>query len=333
MRSQMKEHWQHRSSNSIPAPHAIDAMLQPALPGARVLQAQAVGGGLSTTLVKLWLAGREQPVVLRSYTRDREACAREARIAALIGDSVPVPAVLYADPQGEATGTPYMLLAWVDGVRLADLLRDGTSDDARSALRSAGEMLAAIGEFRFAAPGFLDHNLDIAAPLEMSRQVVVAYTDVLLARGAAAHLGPELAARLHDFIEREAPALDIPAADSRLVHFDYNPPNLLLRPDGDGWRVAAVLDWEFAASSRPLCDIGNMLREERRFPPGAAQAFADGFREAGGELPPRWRQLARLLDLLALLDFLARPAVAAVVVQDVSALIQTTVTRPVDDEQ
>jgi hypothetical protein len=48
-----------------------------------------------------------------------------------------------------------------------------------------------------------------------------------------------------------------------------------------------------------------MLRDPR--PPGFAEAFLDGFRGAGGGLPPGWRDLSRAIDLYALADFLTRP--------------------------
>jgi aminoglycoside phosphotransferase (APT) family kinase protein len=69
--------------------------------------------------------------------------------------------------------------------------------------------------------------------------------------------------------------------------------------------VVAVLDWEFAFSGPPLFDVGNMLRDPR--PPAFAEAFVAGYRDAGGELPPGWRRLARALDLFSLADFLTRP--------------------------
>ena len=74
---------------------------------------------------------------------------------------------------------------------------------------------------------------------------------------------------------------------------------------GGGWRVVAVLDWEYAFSSSPLYDVGNMLRFPR--PPGFEEAFLAGFRDNGGELPPDWRRLSRALDLYSLADFLTRP--------------------------
>jgi aminoglycoside phosphotransferase (APT) family kinase protein len=57
----------------------------------------------------------------------------------------------------------------------------------------------------------------------------------------------------------------------------------------------------------PLGDIGNMLRFRADQPDGFAGAFIAGYRDAGGPLPPRWREISEALDLYALADFLTRP--------------------------
>jgi len=68
-----------------------------------------------------------------------------------------------------------------------------------------------------------------------------------------------------------------------------------------------VLDWEFAFSGSLLTDIGNMLRFSGRYPPGFTSGFIAGYQEAGGRLPPGWREISEALDLYALADFLTRP--------------------------
>jgi aminoglycoside phosphotransferase (APT) family kinase protein len=97
------------------------------------------------------------------------------------------------------------------------------------------------------------------------------------------------------------------AGARQLVHSDYNPKNLLAVPSGGRWSISAVLDWEFAFSGSPLTDVGNMLRFRDAHPPGFDGAFVRGYREAGGVLPPRWREISEALDLYALADLLTRP--------------------------
>ena len=91
------------------------------------------------------------------------------------------------------------------------------------------------------------------------------------------------------------------------MHSDFNPKNLLTANHHGTWTITAVLDWEFAFSSSPLFDIGNMLRFHDELPPEFADGFVAGYDEAGGSLPGNWRELSQALDLFALADFLTRP--------------------------
>jgi hypothetical protein len=50
-----------------------------------------------------------------------------------------------------------------------------------------------------------------------------------------------------------------------------------------------------------------MLRFRDRYPPGFTDGFLAGYQDAGGLLPPRWREISEALDLYALADFLTRP--------------------------
>jgi hypothetical protein len=50
-----------------------------------------------------------------------------------------------------------------------------------------------------------------------------------------------------------------------------------------------------------------MLRFPGAYPAGFGDGFIVGYRRAGGQLPPDWRELSQALDLYALADFLTRP--------------------------
>jgi hypothetical protein len=77
-----------------------------------------------------------------------------------------------------------------------------------------------------------------------------------------------------------------------------------------GWRVDAVLDWEFGYSGCPYGDAANMARfgadYPARFLDGFRAAFAD-HQPAGGVLAEDWGYLGRVLDMFALSDLLTRP--------------------------
>jgi hypothetical protein len=90
----------------------------------------------------------------------------------------------------------------------------------------------------------------------------------------------------------------------------------------DSWRVAALMEWEFAWSGPPLYDLGVMWRDSHRLPRAFGERLMEEFAQHGGELPAQWLLIARLLDLINLCDFLARSDADARTVEDARALIE-----------
>ncbi|WP_238018917.1 aminoglycoside phosphotransferase family protein [Dactylosporangium sp. AC04546] len=267
-----------------------------ALPGQRVTSARPMAGGYSNDNALLTTAGGGA-YVLRRYRR-ANTCPVETALARRLAGVVPVAEVVAADETGADAGEPVLLSVYVPGRPLGELL-SGTG--AAGLGRAAGTTLARAGTATFPAPGFFTDGRLEPGPAEPTAGLD-AFVDRCLREGnAAGHLSGAEQCSLRRLAERTAPELAVLHGSRQLVHGDYNPKNLLA---ADG-RVVAVLDWEFAFSSSPLYDIGNMLRDPR--PSGFAEAFVAGFRDGGGELPDDWRRLSRALDLYSLADLLTRP--------------------------
>jgi aminoglycoside phosphotransferase (APT) family kinase protein len=113
-----------------------------------------------------------------------------------------------------------------------------------------------------------------------------------------------------------------------LVHGDFNSPNIFVRHDGGKWRVAAILDWEFAFAASVFCDVGNMLRYERPGQPRYDPYFSRGLVDGGLALPDDWFLRARLADLPALCELIARNDVPDEIVAELRDLIGETIRRP-----
>ncbi|WP_250008872.1 phosphotransferase [Actinoplanes sp. M2I2] len=277
-----------------------------ALPGQRIASTRTLTGGFSNDNTVLTMVGGDR-YVLRRYLGDNK-CALEAALARQLTGRVPVAEVIGADRDGDKAGEPVLLSRFVPGVPVNEL------DEA--ALTEIGDevggTLARIGAVEFETPGFFDgdrlagagHLVPDGAELT---EGLDGWVDRCLTEGnATGHLTDAEQRALRAWAREAAPELGVLKGSRRLVHSDYNPKNLLAARSADGrWQVAAVLDWEFAFSSTPLVDIGNMLRFPRS--PAFTDAFLGGFREAGGDLPQNWRRLSQALDLFALADFLTRP--------------------------
>jgi aminoglycoside phosphotransferase (APT) family kinase protein len=339
--------WRRRLQSWTMAAELTDSRIRGwlgrALAGQRVTAARTLSGGYRNENILLVTADGQR-YVLRRYLAEEavtgsgagpdgglgaagRTCAIEAALAARLRGTVPVAEVIAADPAGAAAGAPLLLSRYVPGTMVSELLArpagpaaaagadaDADADaDAGELGRAAGTALAAIGSVRFGSAGFFG-GPDLVPSAAGMPASLPEFVDGCLrtanARRWPAGTGLTTAEQdgLRELAARSGPAADRAGAAGRLVHSDYNPKNLLAARRGGRWVISAVLDWEFAFSGSPLADIGNMLRPR----PGAALAafgtgFIAGYREAGGELPPGWRETSAALDLFALADFLTRP--------------------------
>ena len=296
-----------------------------ALPHSRVLDAQPLAGGLRNANFKLRLEAGERPVVLRIYEHDASLCRKEIDLLRMLGGTVPAPAVIHAEPQDLDGIPPFAVLEWVDGIDLRELRRGGDAEAIAQAAESAGEVLAAIGRFRFPKAGWLGPGPGVTVPLVEGADPMPRFLDLCLASAYLCRRMPgELRAGLHALAWAQAPAFAELEREPRLVHGDFNGRNLVVQPVSGRWRVAAVLDWEFAVSSTPLADLGNFLRYERAARPLLEPHFPEGYRRAGGELPANWRQLARFADLLAICESLTHDGLPDASAAELVELAQAT---------
>lgn len=301
---------------------ALAVLTGPAFPGRRVTGHAVAEGGLANTNVRVTLAGRTAPVLVRLWVRDPGAAARELALLRLVAGRVPVPRVLHAAADNPVTGHPYAILEWVDGQRLdTAIARDAAGAAALGA--AAGAALAGIHSFHFDRTGFLDAAPAVSVPAEIGGAGLAGFLHDCLVEGSGGErLGAALTDAVLAFAAREGALLDGWDGPPCLTHSDFNGSNILVRPGASP--VAAVLDWEFAFSGAPFFDLGNLLRPPLGAVDGFAAAVADGYVAAGGRLPADWRRMSLLADLFAWADFLNRPSAGPALVRDARAVIVAT---------
>jgi len=277
------------------------------LPGRRITAGEQLGGGYRNENIRL--VTDDGSYVLRRYVRGDAArtCAIEAALAdRLSAEAVPVAEVIAADPEGDAAGVPVLLARYVPGVMVSEAV--ARSPAAAAGLgAAAGRALAAIGAVTFPTGGAFTGPDLVPSPERLPASLPEFLESCLRAGNAASALSPAEIGGLRVLAAAADPLARSVGGARQLVHADYNGKNLLA-VGGDGrWSISAVLDWEFAFSGSPLADIGNVLRFRDSHPPGFADGFIGGYRDAGGQLPARWRDISEALDLYALADFLTRP--------------------------
>ena len=291
-----------------------------AIPGREVLSVERLEGGQRNTNVKLRVEGMADPLVLRIYRHDAALCRKELDLMKLVRGVVPVPDVIHEE--ADAT-PPFVLLRYVDGITFRELRRTGDDAAVAEAAESVGEVLAAIHKHEFPQAGWLEPGLRVGAPLLEGADAGRRFIELCLGSEAARErMGKELRARVRRAVRQGSEDLAAMEEESRLVHGDFNKRNVIVARAGGGWRVAAVLDWEFAIASTPLTDLGNFLRYEREDQPAVAPHLEKAYRRAGGSLPDEWRRLSQLVDLIALCELLSRPELPDDVAREVIELVE-----------
>lgn len=186
------------------------------------------------TMLRMVLRPQREDGILAPYDVGRQYRVMRA----LSATAVPVPPVLWYESTGDVLGTPFFVMALVEGETLP-LFWFGKS----RRLLAAAEALAGVHavDWRAAGLGFLAAGAE-DDPLE-------AVLGPWRARAERLRIGrAPLLVALGGWLREQQPA------DARvaLLHGDPNPGNYLFR----GERVAAVLDWELAALGDPRSDLG-----------------------------------------------------------------------------
>ncbi len=249
-----------------------------------------VGGHINTNYVVTLDNG--QRLVLRIFAQGEAALRREAEALRTMAGSIPVPSLylaVFAPPSFEY---PYAVLEWIEGTSLNEVLASHPSSQAQ-----VGEAVASTL-----------FTIQEQAPPGYAYGPFVDYIrDCLFGRGAEQYLGPETATRLWTLVQEQSPFLQELCRGPVFVHGDFQGDNILLRGDSGRWRVAGVLDWEWAHSGCYLRDVGSLLRYEGTAGIAFQRGLESGFSQLGSPLPPEWSRAARIWDTAALCEKLAYP--------------------------
>jgi len=229
----------------------LDAFLRGALPGlGGAVRLARIGGGQSNPT--FFVDYDTRSLVLRKQPPGEllpsaHAVDREFRVmSALAGSGVPVPPmVLWCDDRA-VVGTPFYLMARLDGRVFAAHALDGVPRDERRAMyASMADTLAALHRVDPAAVGLADYG----RPGDYFARQVKRWSRQWTASRTRENPWLE---RLIAWLPANLPAGG--EGESAICHGDYRIGNLMFHPVEP--RVIAVLDWELSTLGHPLADLG-----------------------------------------------------------------------------
>ena len=307
-------------------PDAVARLLSNICGTRRIAHIQLLSEGLCNFNYRVDFDSGAESVVLRIYGRDSNACQKEIELLRLLRETVPVQEVLQVNTSGFDGVGPFIILRYVEGITFRQLRRTGDAEAIAQAAYSIGEALAAIGRHQFAQRGTLGAGPAINGDFLNGPNAIPKLIDASLASPTLrSRLDERESARVHELAWSHAQALAHLQEERCLVHGDFNNRNVLVHCVQGRWRVAAVIDWEFALAGSPFFDIATFLQYERKQSPSREPHFSLGYQHSGGKLPADWWQLARVVGLAKQCELLAQENVPADIVAEVVGLVQETV--------
>ena len=169
---------------------------------------------------------------------------REYRVMTALRDStVPVPATCVLCTDAHVIGTPFFVMACVEGrVFRQPHLPGVPAADRRAMYDDMVDVLARLHEVDFAAVGLGDFgkpgNYYARQVARWGQQYLAARTDEIVAMD-----------RLMAWLPGHIP----PGDETAIAHGDYRVENLIFHPTEP--RVVAVVDWELSTLGHPLADL------------------------------------------------------------------------------
>jgi aminoglycoside phosphotransferase (APT) family kinase protein len=172
------------------------------------------------------------------------AIDREYRVmSALRGTGVPVPEMLVYCEDAGILGTPFYLMAFVEGrVLLDQSLPDMSPGERMQTYREMGRVLAALHQVDWRGIGLegfgKSGNYFQRQVTRWTRQCEASMLPL-----------PTALRRLMEWLPKHIPERD----QTTLLHGDYRLDNLVFHPSAP--QVVAVLDWELSTLGDPLADL------------------------------------------------------------------------------
>ena len=215
--------------------------------------------------------------VLRLYNQKADA-ARNTPVTNLVTHLIPLPHTLHR-------GDGWSVFTYLEGEPLADVPEH---------TRAAAEALAKLSTITSPSQGFINADGSVS-PFSFAKR---GFIETAL-EGAAVWewVGAEASEAMTRILRREAERYAELSSETRLLHSDFNPTNILVM-DGS---VSGVLNWEFSHAGTPYMDIGDLLRHTA---PRYYAAIKTGLEAGGMTLPGDWRERAELVDISSQFEFL-----------------------------
>jgi len=261
-----------------------------------------ISEGCANSNYKITFTGNKPAVLLRIYVRDADALQREVYVHKLVEGHVPIPSILYHNDSCTLIPYPYAITEWGEGMLMRQLIIEGNTIAMAECLFEAGIYLSQLRKIKFDKGGFFQKEGNIR-PFNNDEQYATYLSMLLDEKVVAQSLGHDLLNATKKLVQCNLHYIPNPN-DANLTHGDYDPANIIVQKTNNTWKIAGIIDWEFAFSATYLLDAGMMLRYSHKLPSIYEEKFVEGYQHSGHKLPKEWKKSAKMMDLICLLQLI-----------------------------
>lgn len=220
----------------------------------------------------------------------------ERALDSVLDPDIRRPKLLFASVNNY-TGRPCLLYEYVDAVSLQTAISGGRRPTAEMVTQVAHYAAKIHNSLAYVEIGLMDGSLTIATKLPPFHT----WYELFMGENTQSRLGPDIIRRLRLLLAENREMLDEIDRHYCLVHGDYRPANMLIDERG----TITIVDWELASAGHPLADVGQFFRYTRCFDQTHVCVFGAAYNGvARNRLPDNWFQLAKLRDLVNLLQMM-----------------------------
>lgn len=255
-------------------------LLHRLLKGRAIMDMTLLGGGFSNLSLRFHIDGEASAMVLRIYLSDPDAQAREVAIISRLARRAPVPELVDFGMSADGR-SPYSVYRFVHGITFQELKAAGSATDCAQAAFAAGQAL-----FRLQALAATDLAALPLASISLG-EITQRGFEILRVR-----LGDHCFSKVQRFLAARRDMIAALNAERALVHGDFHSRNVIFERESGVWAVAGVIDWEDAGLGSPLWDAARFVCDDGPSRPLLEPFFSNGYRAAGGSLPPEWNVFA-----------------------------------------
>lgn len=315
----MKEGWERHTEIIMLTEGKLLKIIKLYDPSLKFSHYELLSGGLSHTNYKVFLQNNDLILVIR-LSRDSENLWKEYRIHNDLFPKRTIPKFYHV---GEYEDVCFGVLEWKAGILLKDTLSVSNSSETFNVAYALGVELGSLKQLQFNNSGFLDADLNVIVPFDLTPDVFLSTMENFLFNTKVHQwLQEGLAEKLMNFCESHSQLFLADTSKPRLVHGDFNGLNILMNYTD----VSAILDWEFGLAGSMFWDIGNLLRYKalphyHEFESGLQK----GLTESGEQLPEEWIKIARVTDLVSLCSMLDNDYGGVNKVRDINKLIKNII--------